>query len=40
MKAWIIVALALLLAAAGCAPLPAATSPAAGITIEGAFARP
>lgn len=39
MRAWIIVALALLLAA-GCAPLPAATGPAAGITIEGAYARP
>jgi copper(I)-binding protein len=40
MKIWIIVAVALLLATAGCAPLPAATSPAPGITIEGAFARP
>jgi copper(I)-binding protein len=42
MKMWMIVAVLLLLATAGCAPLPAATSPAAGpgITIDGAFARP
>jgi periplasmic copper chaperone A len=41
-----IVAVLLLLLAAGCAPLPAATSPAAGsvpalgITVDAAFARP
>ncbi len=42
MKTWTIVAVLLLLLAAGCAPLPAATSPAAapGITVDGAFARP
>jgi copper(I)-binding protein len=41
MKTRILVAVLLLLVAAGCAPLPA-TSPAAGpgIAVEGAFARP
>jgi periplasmic copper chaperone A len=46
MKIWTVVAVLLLLLAAGCAPLPAATTPsaeavpAAAITVEGAFARP
>jgi copper(I)-binding protein len=42
MKRWTIVAVLLLLSAAGCVALPAATSPAAGpgITVKGAFARP
>lgn len=45
MKTWI-VAIILLLALAGCAPLPPAQTPAAsaapggGMTVEGAFARP
>ena len=42
MKTWSVVALLLLVMAAGCAPLPAATGPAAApvMTVSGAFARP
>jgi copper(I)-binding protein len=42
MRFRIVVAALLLLLAAGCAPLPAATTPAAGpgITVDAAFARP